>query len=132
MCVRACVCACVFALTTRSSSSSSSAYLAERQAVLVLVLVFDLKVVQGLALRWGLAEGPQQQDVAGRQEAVAAVELAVVPVVVHLASQDDDVALGELQVAGLLALVGVEGLAARQRRNVLGERGGGEKRARLR
>lgn len=97
----------------------SDCYLAEGQTILILVLVFDLKVVQRFALRRRLAQRTQQLDVAGGQEAVAAVELAVVPVVVHFASQDDDVTLGELQVAWLFAFVRVEGFAAGQRRDVL-------------
>lgn len=60
---------------------------------------------------------------------MAAVELAVVPVVVHFASQDDDVTLGELEVARFFALVRVEGFAAGQRRDVL--EGGGETLQRL-
>lgn len=104
-------------------------YLAEGQTILILVLVFDLKVVQRFALRRRLAQRTQQLDVAGGQEAVAAVELAVVPVVVHFASQDDDVTLGELEVARFFALVRVEGLAAGQRRDVL--EGGGETGQRL-
>lgn len=103
-------------------------YLAEGQTVLILVLVFDLKVVQRFALRRRLAERTQQLDVAGGQEAVAAVELAVVPVVVHFASQDDDVTLGELEVARLFPLVRVEGFAAGQRWDVL--EGDGETRQR--
>lgn len=95
-------------------------YLAKGQTILILVLVFDLKVVQRFALRRRLAQRTQQLDVTGGQEAVAAVQLAVVPVVVHFASQDDDVTLGELQVARLFALVGVEGFAAGQCWDVLG------------
>ena len=94
-------------------------YLAEGQAVFILVFVFHLKVVQRLALGWRLAQGTQQLDVTRGQETVATAELAVVPVVVHLASQDDDVALGKLEVAWFFSLVGVEGLPARQRRDVL-------------
>lgn len=112
-----CVCVC------------SHRYLAEGQTILILVLVFDLKVVQRFALRRRLAQRTQQLDVAGGQEAVAAVELAVVPVVVHFASQDDDVTLGELEVARLFAFVRVEGFAAGQRRDVL--EGGGETLQRL-
>lgn len=37
---------------------------------------------------------------------------AVVPVLVHLPAQDDDVALAELEVAGFLAVVVVQGLGA--------------------
>lgn len=94
-------------------------YLAEGQAIFILVLVFDLKVVQRFALRWRLTQRTQQLDVTRRQETVAAVELAVVPVIVHLASQDDDVALGKLEVTWFFPLVGVEGFTAGQGRDVL-------------
>lgn len=94
-------------------------YLAEGQTVFILVFIFDLKVVQCFALGWSLAQGTQQLDVAGGQETMATVELAVVPVVIHLASQDDDVTLGKLEVAWFFSFVGVEGFTARQRWDVL-------------
>lgn len=50
---------------------------------------------------------------------MAAVQLSVVPVLVHFPSQDDDVTLVELEVTGLFALVAVERLAAGQLRDVL-------------
>lgn len=94
-------------------------YLAEGQAVFILVLVFDLKVIQRFALRWCLTQRTQQLDVTRRQETVATVELAVVPVIVYLASQDDDVAFGKLEVAWFFSLVGVEGFTAGQGRDIL-------------
>lgn len=94
-------------------------YLAEGQAVFILVLVFDLKVIQRFALRWRLTQRTQQLDVTRRQETVAPVELAVVPVIVYLASQDDDVAFGKLEVAWFFSLVGVEGFTAGQGRDIL-------------
>lgn len=97
-------------------------YLAEGQAVFILVLVFDLKVVQRFALRWRLTQRTKQLDVTRWQETVATVELAVVPVIVHLASQDDDVALGKLEVTWFFPLVGVEGFAAGQGRDILQNR----------
>lgn len=89
-------------------------YLAEGQTVFVLVFIFDLKVVQCFALGWSLAQGTQQLDVTSGQETMATVELAMVPVVVHLASQDDDVTLGKLEIAWFFSFVGVEGFTARQ------------------
>lgn len=94
-------------------------YLAEGQTVFILVFIFDLKVVQCLALRWSLAQRTQQLDVTCGQESMATVELTVVPVVVHLASQDDDVTLGKLEIAWFFSFVGVEGLTARQRWDIL-------------
>lgn len=91
----------------------SVCYLAESQAVFILVLVFDLKVIQRFALGWSLAQGTQQLDVTSRQETMTTIELAVVPVVIHLASQDDDVTFGKLEVARFLALIRIEGFATR-------------------
>ena len=105
-----CVCVCLFVYVC---------YLGECQTVLVLVLVFDLKVVKRFALGRSLAQRPQELDVTGRQETMVTVQLAMVPVVVHFASQDDDVTFGELQVARFLPLVGVESLATRQSWNIL-------------
>lgn len=96
-----CVCVCV-------------CYLAEGQTVFILVFVFDLKVIQCFALGWSLAQGTQQLDVTSRQETMATIELAMVPVVIHFASQDDDVTLGKLEIAWFLAFVGIEGFTARQ------------------
>lgn len=50
---------------------------------------------------------------------MAAVQLAVVPVLIHFPSQDDDVTLVELEVARLFALVAVECLAAGELRDIL-------------
>lgn len=88
-------------------------YLAEGQTVLILVLIFNLKVVQCFALGWRLAQWAQQLDVTRRQETMATVEFAMVPVVIHLASQNDDVALGKLKIAWFFSFVGVEGFPAR-------------------
>lgn len=71
-------------------------YLAEGQAVFILVFVFDLKVVQSFALRWSLTQGTQQLDVASWQEAMATIKLPMVPVVIHLSPQDDNITLGKL------------------------------------
>lgn len=100
------VCVCVF-------------YLAEGQAVFILVFIFDLKVIQCFALGWSLAQRTQQLDVTRRQETMATVELAVVPVVIHLASQDDDVTLGKLEITWFFSFIGVEGFTTRQRWDIL-------------
>lgn len=102
-----------------SQQTGLTDYLGERQAVLILVFVLHLKVIQSLALGWGLGQGLDALDVAGRQEAVAAVQLSVVPVLVHLAAQDDDVTLVELEVTRFLALVAVESFPTRQLGNIL-------------
>lgn len=94
-------------------------YLAEGQTVFILVFVFDLKVIQRFALGWSLTQGTQQLDVTGRQETMATVELAMVPVIVHLASQDDDVTLGKLEIAWFFSLIGIQGFPTRESRNIL-------------
>lgn len=94
-------------------------YLAEGQTVFVLIFVFDLKIIQRFALWWSLAQGTQQLDVASRQETMATIELAMVPIVIHFASQDDDVTLGKLEVAWFLAFIGVDGFTTRQRWDIL-------------
>lgn len=95
------------------------AYLSEGEAVFVLLFVLHLEVVERFPLRWRLRQRPDALHVARRQEAVAAVQLSMVPVLVHFPSQDDDVTLVELEVAGLFALIAVERLAAGQLRDVL-------------
>lgn len=94
-------------------------YLAEGQTVFILVFIFDLKVVQCFALGWGLAQRTQQLDVTSGQETMATVELAMVPVVIDFASQDDDVTLGKLEVTRFFSFVGVEGFTTRQRWDIL-------------
>lgn len=94
-------------------------YLAEGQTVFILVFIFDLKVVQCFALGWSLAQRTQQLDVTSGQETMATVELAMVPVVIHFATQDDDVTLGKLEVTWFFSFVRVEGFTARQRRDIL-------------
>lgn len=94
-------------------------YLAESQTVFILVFVFDLKVIQRFSLGWSLTQGTQQLDVTSRQETMATIELAMVPVVIYFASQDDDVTFGKLEIAWFLAFVGVEGFTARQSWDIL-------------
>lgn len=66
-------------------------------------------------------QGLDALDVAGREEAVVAIELPVVPVLVHLAPQDDDVPLVELEVSRLFSLICVQGFAIGKLRNTLGK-----------
>lgn len=83
-------------------------YLGEGQTVLVLVSVLHLEIIKCFALGRGLWQGPDALDVAGGQEAVSPVQLPMVPVLVHPAPQDDNVALAELEVTGFFPLVTVE------------------------
>lgn len=83
-------------------------HLSEGQAVLVCFLVFELKVVQSFALRRRLRQRLDDLDKVSGEEAVDSAHLAVVPVLVHLPAQDDDVPLAELEVSGFLAIIVVE------------------------
>lgn len=94
-------------------------YLCKGEAVFVLLFVLHLEVVERFPLRWRLRQRPDALHVAGRQEPVAAIQLSMVPVLIHFPSQDDDVTLVELEVAGLFALVAVERLTTGQLRDVL-------------
>lgn len=96
-------------------------YLGEGQAVLVLILILYFKVVKCFALRWSLREGLDTLDVAGREEAMVPIELPVVPVLVHLPPQYDDVPLVKLEVTGLFSLIRVESFAIGKLRNTLGK-----------
>lgn len=66
-------------------------------------------------------EGLDALDVAGREEAVVPIELPMVPVLVHLAPQDDDVPLVKPQVTRLFSLIGVKGFAIGKLGNTLGK-----------
>lgn len=83
-------------------------YLGKGQTVLVLVSVLHLEIIKCFALGRGLRQGPNALDVAGRQEAVSPMQLPMVPVLIHSAPQNDDVALAELEVARFFPLVTVE------------------------
>lgn len=89
-------------------------HLSEGQAVLVCLLVFELKVVQSFALRRRLRQRLDDLDKVGGEEAVDSAHLAVVPVLVHLPAQDDDVTLAELEVSGFLAVIVVERFGTRE------------------
>lgn len=94
-------------------------YLREGQAILVLIFILYFEVIKCFALRWSLREGLDTLDVAGGEEAVVPVELAMVPVLIHLPPQYDDVPLVKLEVTGLLSLIGIEGFAIGKLRNTL-------------
>lgn len=96
-------------------------YLGEGQAIFVLIFILYFKVIKCFALRWSLREGLDTLDVAGGEEAVVPIELPVVPVLVHLPPQYDDVPFVKLEVTGLFSLIGVEGFAIGKLRNTLGK-----------
>lgn len=89
-------------------------YLGEGQAVLVCLLVFELKVIESFALRWWLWQRLDDLDKVGGEEAMDSTHLPVVPVLVHLPAQDDNVTLAELEVSRFLAIVVVEGFGTRE------------------
>lgn len=84
-----------------------------------MVSVLHLEIIKCLALGRGLRQGPDTLNVAGGEEAVGAVQLPVVPVLVYLAPQNDDVPLVELKVTRFFPLVVVQGLAIGQLGQVL-------------
>lgn len=89
-------------------------HLREGKAVLVRLFVLQLKVIQCLALWRRLWEWLDHLYEAGWEEAVHSAHFAVVPVLVHLPAQDDDITLAEFEVARFLAIVVVQGLGARE------------------
>lgn len=68
-----------------------------------------------------MRQGLDTLDVAGGEEAMVPIELPVVPVLVHLPPQYDDVPLVKLEVSGLFSLIRVEGFAIGKLRNALGK-----------
>lgn len=94
--------------------SATVSYLGEGQAVLVCLLVFELKVIQSFALRWWLWQWFNDLDKVGGEEAMNSTHLAVVPVLVHLPAQDDNVTLAKLEVSWFLAIIVVERLGTRE------------------
>lgn len=88
----------------------AASHLREGQTVLVCLLVFQLKVIEGFALRRRLWQRLDDLDKVSGEEAVHPTHLPVVPVLVHLPAQDDDVTLAELEVSWFLAIVVVERL----------------------
>lgn len=88
-----------------------SPYLSEGQTIFVLVSVLHLKIIKCFSLGQSLRQRPDTLDVAGREEAMSALQLPMVPVLVHLAPQDDDVPFVELEVTRFFSLIAVEGLA---------------------
>lgn len=83
-------------------------YLGEGETVLIRLLVFELKVIQSFALRRGLWQWFDDLHKVGGEKAVNSTHLPVVPVLVHLPAQDDDVTLAKLEISWFLAIVVVE------------------------
>lgn len=96
-------------------------HLGEGQTVLVCLLVFELKVIESFALRWWLWQRFDDLDKVGGEKAMDSTHLPVVPILVHLPAQDDNVALAELEVSWFLAIVVVERLCTRELRYTLSE-----------
>lgn len=94
--------------------TAAVSHLGEGQAVLVCLLVFELKVIQSFALRWWLRQWLDDLDKVGGEEAVDSSHLPVVPVLVHLPAQDNNVTLAKLEVTWFLAIIVVERLGTRE------------------
>ena len=104
-------------MTTWQNSGCCSAtvsHLGEGKTVLVCLLVFELKVIESFTLRWWLWQWLDDLDKVGGEEAMDSTHLPVVPVLVHLPAQDDDVTLAELEVSWFLAVIVVERLCTRE------------------
>ena len=80
-------------------------YLCKGKAVFVSFLVFHLVVIKCFALRWGLRQRFDDLHEVGGEKAVDPIDFAVVPILIHLSSQNDDVAFAELQVSRLFSFV---------------------------
>lgn len=96
------------------SCGATVAHLRKGQTVLVCLLIFELKVIQSFALRWWLWQRLNDLDKVGGEEAVDSAHLSVVPILIHLPAQDDNVPLAEFEVAWFLAIVVIEGLCTRE------------------
>lgn len=85
----------------------SEPHLEEGQAVLVLtpVLVTKVEVVEGPA-QWGwLGQLLDDLHGAGREDSTDSINLPLVPVLIQLSSEEDDISLIKPQVTGILPSV---------------------------
>lgn len=99
---------------TSGCYSVSLSHLGKWQTVLICLLVFELKVIESFALRWWLWQRLDDLDKVGGEEAVDSTHLPVVPILIHLPAQDDNVTLAELEVSWFLAIIVVERLGTRE------------------
>lgn len=95
------------------------AHLRKGKTVLVRLFVLQLKVVQGLALRWRLRQRLDDLHKVGGEEAMDSAHLPVEPVLVHLPPQDDNVPFAELQVSWFFTIVVVQSFGTGQLRYTL-------------
>lgn len=97
---------------TRDFCGSPETYLEKAQTVLVLtfVLVPKVKIVEGPA-EWGWL-GKLHDDFhgAGGEDATDSIDFPLVPVLVQLPPEEDDIALVKFQVPRILPSVAVQGL----------------------
>lgn len=94
-------------------------HLGEGQTVLVRLLVFKLKVIQGFALRWWLWQRLDDLNKVGGEKAVDATHLAVIPVLIHLPPKNNNVTLAKLEVSWFLAIIVVERFGTGELRDTL-------------
>lgn len=93
--------------------SATASHLGERQAVLVRLFVFELKVIESFALRGRLRQWLNDLDKVGGEKAMDSTHLPMVPVLIHLPAQDNNVPLVELEVSWFLAIIVVKRLGTR-------------------
>lgn len=89
-------------------------HLGKRQTVLVSLFVFQLKVIQSFALRWWLRQWLDDLNKVGGEKPMDSTHLPMVPVLIHLSTQDNNVTLAELEVSWFLAIIVVECLSTRE------------------
>lgn len=89
-------------------------YLGEGQTVFVSFFVFQLKVIESFALRGWLWQRLDDLDKVGGEKAMDATHLPMVPVLIHLSAQDDDVTLTEFEVSWFFAVIVIQGLGTRK------------------
>ena len=96
--------------------NAEASNLGEGQTVLVSFFVFQLKVVESFALRGRLRQRLDDLDKVGGKKPMDSTHLPVVPVLIHLSAQDDDVTLAEFEVSWFFTVIVVQGLGTRKLR----------------
>lgn len=90
-------------------------YLEEGQAVLVLtlILVSKVKIVEGPAEWWRLGQLLDDFHGAGWEDPTDPIDLPLVPVLIKLSPEEDDISFIKLQVTRILPSVVAQGLGSR-------------------
>lgn len=89
-------------------------HLRERQTVLVGLFVFELKVIESFALRRRLWQRLNDLNKVSGEKAMHSTHLSVVPVLIHLSAQDNDITFGEFEIPWFLSIIVVQRFGTRQ------------------